>query len=153
MCSLRNRRSLRICSPGSCRAQVLSTSCFLHCSKLADRGREESQTISILTSGTHRVLFSSLLGADLKSSFSLLFISVLIWGLKVSIYFQVEVRRDWEREGKQMSLSSVVFLLQELDTSSVRLEAVSSTLTVNKLKCSQFLSNGELEPPLSRQLF
>lgn len=57
------------------------------------------------------------------------------------------------REGeKPVSLSSVVFLMQELNISPVRLEVTSSTLTFNKFKCSQFLSIQELEPPFSSQL-
>lgn len=121
--------------------KVLSASRFLPCSKLADRGRGERHTISILNCGTHRVFLSPWLRAGFKVRLHFPFYSLINLGTEGSLYFQAEVRRDLEREEKQMSLSSVVFLLQELDISSIRLEAAGSTLTFNKLKCSQFISN------------
>ena len=55
--------------------------------------------------------------------------------------FKAEVKTELgKRKEKHPSLSSALFLMQELDSSSVRLEAVSSTLTFNKFKCSQYLS-------------
>ena len=56
--------------------------------------------------------------------------------------FNAELKTDLGKREKKtcLSLSSVLFLMQELDSSSVRLEAVSSTLTFNKFKCSQYLS-------------